>query len=219
MANLANFSPFEALAERLLPFAIPNGLDGAHDIAQITRVWTNVRAISKVDGGDLELLIAATLLHDCVSIEKDSPDRTKASSLAAKAARIPLRGLNWDNAKIDQACHAIEAHSFSANIAPTTLEARILQDADRLDAIGLIGVARCFYVAGRMASALYDPNDPRAENRALDDRSFAIDHFETKLLTLADSFQTSEGQRLAKARHEELLAFHNAFLTQVGAYL
>jgi uncharacterized protein len=217
MANTVSFAPFEQLAETLLPYAAPNGSDGAHDIAHITRVWTNVRAISEVEGGDLEILLAATLLHDCVSVEKDDPDRAKASSLAATAARKPLGRLNWRHDKIDQTCHAIEAHSFSANITPETLEARILQDADRLDAIGLIGIARCFYVAGRMGSGLYDPNDPRGENRALDDRSFAIDHFETKLLTLADGFTTAQGQQMAKARHAELLAFRDAFLTQIGA--
>ncbi len=211
------FTPHETLAAVLLPHAIPNGSDGAHDIAHITRVWRNAHAISQVEGGDVQVLVAATLLHDCVSVEKDSADRAKASSLAAQAARAHVTALGWDSANITAVCHAVEAHSFSANIAPQTLEARILQDADRLDAIGLIGIARCFYVAGRMGSALYDPNDPNAQNRALNDRSFAIDHFETKLLTLADGFQTAEGQRLAKARHAELRTFRDAFLTQVGA--
>ncbi len=78
----------------------------------------------------------------------------------------------------------IEAHSFSANIETRTLEAKILQDADRLDAIGVIGAARCFYIAGRMGSALYDSNDPMAENRPLDDKNYALDHFRTKLFNL-----------------------------------
>lgn len=212
----ALFSPFDDLAMALLPFAIPDASDGAHDIAHITRVWSNACAISKVEGGDLEILAAATLLHDCISVEKDSPHRAKASSLAAKAASAHLQTLGWSQDRIARVYHAIETHSFSANIAPETLEARILQDADRLDAIGLIGAARCFYVAGRMGSALYDPGDPRAKNRALDDRAFAIDHFETKLLKLADDFQTPEGQRLASARHTELLGFRDTFLAQIA---
>lgn len=210
------FSPFEALAEALLPFAIPNDTDGAHDIAHITRVWSNAREIAGVEGGDLEILAAATLLHDCVSVEKDSPERANASKLAARAAEAHLNRLGWSAEKIVRSCHAIEAHSFSANITPETVEARILQDADRLDAIGLIGVARCFYVAGRMGSALYDPDDPRAQRRVLDDSAYAMDHFETKLLKLAEGFQTQEGQRLATARHAELVTFRAAFLAQVS---
>lgn len=213
----ALFAPYDGLAAALLPYALPNACDGAHDIAHITRVWANARAIAKSEGGDLEILAAATLLHDCVSVEKDSPERAKASSLAAKAASTHLEKLGWRPQQIARTCHAIRAHSFSANITPETLEARILQDADRLDAIGLIGVARCFYVAGRMGSALYDPDDPRAASRTLNDRAFAIDHFETKLLDLADGFQTPEGQRLATARHGELLNFRDAFLRQIGA--
>ena len=215
--SAALFAPFTDLAQALLTVAVPSASDGAHDIAHITRVWGNVRTISAVEGGDLEILAAACLLHDCVSVEKDSPDRGKASSLAAEAARGHLETLGWSGEKIARTCHAIEAHSFSAGIQPTTLEAKILQDADRLDAIGLIGVARCFYVAGRMGSSLYDPGDPKAQNRDLDDRRFAIDHFETKLLTLADGFQTAEGQRLAKMRHNELVQFQDSFLTQIGA--
>ncbi|MGB7317557.1 MAG: HD domain-containing protein [Planktotalea sp.] len=214
--NAAHFAPYEALAGKLIGYAIPNSYDGAHDIAHITRVWANARAIAQVEGGDMEILLAATLLHDCISVEKDSPDRARASSLAAQKARDYLAPLAWDVAKVDAVCHAIEAHSFSANIQPMTLEARILQDADRLDAIGLIGVARCFYVAGRMGSALYDPGDPRAARRRLDDRAFALDHFETKLLTLSAGFQTREGQRIAAQRHDQLLGFRDAFLDQIA---
>lgn len=210
------FAPHQNLAAKLLPNAVPNGEDGAHDIAHITRVWSNVRSISDVEGGDQEVLVAATMLHDCISVEKDSPHRSKASSLAAKAAKSHLAQLGWSTEKIAATCHAIEAHSFSAAIPPQSREAKILQDGDRLDAIGLIGVARCFYVAGRMGSALYDPEDPHAKNRALDDRKYAIDHFETKLLTLASGFQTPEGQRLAHTRHAELLQFRDAFLQQIG---
>lgn len=213
----ALFAPYETLASQLLPYAVPNSADGAHDIAHITRVWSNACAISAVESADQESLLAATLLHDCVSVEKNSPDRTKASTLAAQAARGYLKKLDWTEHKISKTCHAIQAHSFSANITPETQEARILQDADRLDAIGLIGIARCFYVAGRMGSALYDPTDPHANNRPLNDNAYALDHFETKLLTLADGFQTKEGQRLAQMRHTELLTFRAAFFTKIGA--
>ncbi|MCP5995663.1 HD domain-containing protein, partial [Klebsiella pneumoniae] len=75
--------------------------------------------------------------------------------------------------------HAIEAHSFSAGIAPQSLEAKIVQDADRLEALGAIGLARVFAVSGALGTALFDADDPFAGARALDDKAFALDHFQT----------------------------------------
>lgn len=211
-----SFAPFDALAYRLLPQLGDSG-DGSHDVGHLARVWANVRRISAQEGGDAELLAAAVLLHDCVAVEKSSPLRAQASRLAAARAREVLAGEGWAAGRIDAVAHAIAAHSFSAGIAPDTLEARILQDADRLEAIGAIGVARCFYTAGRMGSALYDSDDPRAACRALDDRAFAIDHFRTKLLKLEGGFQTAAGARLARERTQLVADFLAAFESEVGA--
>ena len=142
------------------------------------------------------MLFAATLLHDCVAVEKQSPLRAQASRLAAEKATQILTALAWPDAKIQAVAHAVEAHSFSAGITPTTIEAKSLREADRLDAIGVLGVARCVYTAGRMGSAMYDPANPHAANRALDDKRFAIDHFHTKLLMLSSGFQATTGTRL-----------------------
>jgi uncharacterized protein len=109
----------------------------------------------------------------------------------------------------------VAAHSFSAGIEPLTLEAKTLQDADRLDAIGMLGVARCFYVAGRMGSALYDPVDPHALERPLDDRRYALDHFRAKLLKLASGFRTATGARLARLRHDRLQRFLDEFADEI----
>ena len=209
------FSPFESLAARLLP-QVDEGGDGSHDVTHLARVWANARRIAAQEGGEAELLAAAVLLHDCVAVEKSSPLRAQASRLAAERARAILAGLGWDASRIAAVAHAIEAHSFSAGIAPQTLEARILQDADRLEAIGAIGIARCFYTAGRMGAALYAAHDPRADHRTLDDRSFAIDHFRTKLLTLQDGFQTATGARLARERTQFVADFLAAFEAEIG---
>lgn len=211
---LPAFAPYDLLASDLLS-TVPHMSDGSHDLAHLQRVWKNVVSIQREEGGDLELLAAATLLHDAVHVEKDSPLRSQASRLAAEHARGVLGARGWLAARIDDVAHAIEAHSFSAGITPETVEARILQDADRLDAIGLIGVARCFYTAGRLGSALYDPHDPTAAHRAKDDARFALDHFEAKLLTLASGFRTPAGSRLAAARHEKLREFQRGFLEEI----
>lgn len=212
--NPSAYVPHEVLAAALLPQAFDR-MDGAHDHAHLARVWANVRRIMAAHGGDEEILLAATLLHDGIAVPKDSPLRPQASRLAAEKARGILRDLDWPADRIDAVAHAIEAHSFSARIEPRTLEARILQDADRLDTMGFVGVARCFLVSGHMGRALYDPEDPLAERRELDDVVFTLDHFPAKLLHLAAGFQTGEGARLATERHDRLLAFYSGFLEEI----
>lgn len=214
--NTEIFMPVESLAAALLPHALEPGDDGAHDLAHLQRVWHNARTLQAEEGGDLEVLLAAVLLHDCVSVEKNSPLRSQASRLAAEKAANVLADLDWPESKIAAVTHAIEAHSFSANITPLTLEAKLVQDADRLDSLGMLGVARTFYVAGRMGSALYDPLDPEAKERDYDDTRFCLDHFQTKLLHLADGFQTAAGQRLAQIRHQRLKGFMEQFKEEIG---
>ncbi|UWF47743.1 HD domain-containing protein [Pseudomonas sp. N3-W] len=210
------FAPLQSLADTLLPHALEPSEDGAHDLSHLQRVWHNVCLLQAEEGGDLEVLLAAVLLHDCVAVEKNSPLRSQASRLAAQKASTVLNTLAWSDSKIAAIAHAIEAHSFSANITPTSLEAKIMQDADRLDSLGMLGVARTFYVAGRMGSALYDPHDPQARERDYDDTRFCLDHFQTKLLHLADGFQTRTGQRLARVRHERLKGFMEQFKEEIG---
>ena len=216
MAVIAqSFAPYEALAADLLPYAADT-TDGSHDLAHILRVFRNAMRIHREEGGDGDVLAAAVLLHDCVAVEKNSPLRAQASRLAAEKASAILRHLAWPEVKVVAVAHAILAHSFSANIPPETLEAKILQDADRLDAIGMVGAARCFYVAGRLNSELYDPADPRAERRAVDDRRYSIDHFPAKLFKLADGFQTVTGAKLARMRHARLVEFYDLFLEEIS---
>jgi len=211
---LQPFSPFQALAQELLPLTL-EGDDGSHDVAHLHRVWKNCRQISQDEGGDQQILCAAVLLHDCVAVEKNSPQRHLASRMAAEKASIALATLGWSDENINKTAHAIEAHSFSAAIPPQTLEAKILQDADRLDAIGMIGVARCFYIGGRMRSALYDAADPLAQQRQYDDKRFTLDHFETKLFKLQEGFQTAAGRKMAALRTERMRRFLSELLEEV----
>ncbi|ERK16669.1 metal-dependent phosphohydrolase [Serratia fonticola AU-P3(3)] len=211
---LQPFTPFQALAQELLPLTL-EGDDGSHDVAHLHRVWKNSRQISQDEGGDQQILCAAVLLHDCVAVEKNSPQRHLASRMAAEKASIALASLGWSVDSINKTAHAIEAHSFSAAIPPQTLEAKILQDADRLDAIGMIGVARCFYIGGRMRSALYDAADPLAQQRQYDDKRFTLDHFETKLFKLQEGFQTDAGRRMAALRTERMRRFLSELLEEV----
>ncbi len=208
------FHPFDQLAAKLLDNLMDDE-DGAHDLSHIVRVWRNAKGIHREEGGDLEVLAAAVLLHDCVQVAKDSPLRSKASLLAANEARVRLAALGWEPLRIDTVASAIESHSFTAGVPPTSIEGCILQDADRLDAIGFGGIARCFYTAGRLGSRLYDLADPEGNTRALDDGRNALDHFPKKLLTLEGSFKTRTGQELAKERHRRVLEFYRGMLAEV----
>ena len=209
------FAPYQELAGSLLPLNDASG-DGAHDLDHLVRVWRNAVTIHAEEGGNLELVAAGVLLHDCVYVPKGSPLRATASKLAGEKARQALEILGWEPKCTDVVVAAIESHSFSARIVPSSLEGRILQDADRLDAIGLLGVARCFYTAGRMGSKLYDSTDPRGKARPLNDGRFALDHLPRKLLRLTEGFQTITGMRVAQQRHDALEAFYHGFLVEIG---
>ena len=200
----------EVWQERLEAFwaKAPDG-DGAHDVHHLRRVWRSARRIARTEPGtDLTVLLAAAYLHDLVNPPKDSPLRSQASRLSAERAQGLLEELGLAPDRARAAAHAIEAHSFSAALAPRTLEARILQDADRLEALGAIGLARCFYTGGKMKSSLWHAGDPMGRSgRDLDDRSFSIDHFPLKLLRLQHGMQTAEGRRLARRRTRVLELF------------
>ncbi len=209
-----NYIPYLHLVNSLLPHAFDRR-DGAHDEAHLLRVWRNVENIVKREGGDTEILVAATLLHDCIWIDKGSPKRGMASRLAAAKAGDVLSSLRWQEDRIGQVCHAIEAHSYSAGIPPITLEAKILQDADRLDAMGFIGVARCFYLAGMRGASIYDAADPTAERRAFDDNAYALDHFRTKLLNLGENLCTRTGRKMAGERLANLRVYYLGLLEEI----
>jgi uncharacterized protein len=214
--NANRFAPYDQLARQLLPMNQAHG-DAAHDISHLERVWRNAKSIQTEEGGELELLAASVLLHDCVQVPKNSPMRGSASRLSAQQARVVLETLQWERPRIEVVAGGIESHSYSAGIKPTSLEGRILQDADRLDAIGLTGIARCFYTAGRIGSRLYDSSDPRGDARPLDDRTFALDHFPKKLLNLAEGFHTQAGQRLARNRKRNLQDFYDGMIAEIGS--
>lgn len=176
------------------------GGDAAHDLAHVERVVGNARSLAATEGARLEIVLPAAWLHDCVTVPKDSPQRAAASRLAAAQAVDWLCEWGWAAALRPEIAHAIEAHSFSAGIAPRTIEARVVQDADRLDALGAVGLARCLMLGGAMGRPLYAADDPWCEQRAPDDRTACVDHFYTKLLKLEGTMQTAAGRHEAQRR-------------------
>ncbi|WP_085488892.1 HD domain-containing protein [Paraburkholderia susongensis] len=217
-----SFAPHEQLVESLLQTRAFDhfGTDGSHDIGHIVRVWNLVSRIAEHEPVvDKELLAAATLLHDCVNIEKNDPRRSQASVLSAELASELLLQIGWTPMRIAATAHAIQSHSFSAGIEPQTLEAFILRDADRLDALGAIGIARTFYVAGRLGRSLYCAKDPLARDRELNDNVFALDHFRTKLLMLGDGLRTQTARQIAAERLELMRRFVSDFTSEASPSL
>jgi uncharacterized protein len=193
--------------------------DAAHDLGHLERVWRNAREIAAGEGqrADELTLLAASFFHDVVTIAKDHPDRSRASVLSAEKFAELQRSVFTDfpETLVAGVQHAIAAHSFSANIPATTIEAKILQDADRIEALGALGIARLFYTAGKMNSQLFHPTDPKGTKRKLDDRNYALDHIELKLLRLPETMQTATGKKLADERARQISIFRTSLLAEI----
>jgi uncharacterized protein len=186
----------------------------SHGLDHLLRVafWTCRLAGSDVP---LRVVIAAALCHDLVDVPKDSPNRPTASQESARKACAVLPRLGFAAHEVLEIAHAIRDHSYSHGTVPSTALGRCLQDADRLDALGAIGIMRNVGTALCLGATFFDANDPWAERRVLDETSFAIDHYFTKLLRLPSTMCTESGRREARRR----LKLMNRFLDELAAEL
>ncbi len=159
--------------------------EGTHGFSHVERVFNLCMHIGREEGADLEVLALAALLHD-VARPLESAGKVKDHALeGARIARQYLRSLGYAGDKIEAVAHAIEAHRFSRGPEPETLEAKILSDADKLDAIGAIGVARVFMYSGEHGR----------------DIEASLRHFEEKILKLKDLMYTETAKKMAGERH------------------
>lgn len=192
--------------------------DAAHDTSHLQRVWGNAQQLLQhYPQADALVVLAACYLHDVVNLPKSHPDRAQASRMAARRASALLLAQGFPAEKLESVAHAIAAHSFSARITPTTLEAQIVQDADRLDALGPVGLARMFHIGGQLGRTLAHATDPLATERALDDQQFTLDHIAAKLLQLPPTMQTAAGRQEAAQRAQWIADFREAFVRQWNA--
>lgn len=188
------------LSEKIKEIATQD--DPAHDYLHFSRVVQTAKKLCLEEKAKLEVVIPAAWLHDFVIVPKNDPRRKIASKLSADEAIKFLKSLSYPEEYFEDIAHAIEAHSFSANIETKTLEARIVQDADRLDGLGAIGLARCFVTAGLLKSTLYHQEDPFCEGREPDDHKYTIDHFYVKLFKTVDTLKTEAGKKEGLRRAE-----------------
>jgi uncharacterized protein len=173
-----------------------------HDYHHTLRVWALARTIGEAEGADMAVVELAALLHD-VDDHKLSPETAENKDRAVTF----LRSQTVPESDIRKIVRIIDQISFSRNtLPPDTLEGKCVQDADRLDAMGAIGIARTFAFGGSHGRAMHDPDGS--------DRSSSIAHFYDKLLLLKDRMNTETGHRLAQHRHAYLEYFLAEFLSE-----
>jgi uncharacterized protein len=185
--------------------------DPAHDFDHIMRVYKNAKKLCKKEKANQKLVLSAALLHDVDSYSKSDKRSKFSSQKSAEEAKKFLKKLNFTVEEIQIVSDAIRDHSFSRGKTPQTPEGKILQDADRLDAIGAIGIARVFAVGGAENRSFYNKDDPFCKTRTPDDDTWTLDHFYKKLLKLESLMNTKSAKIEAKKRTN----FLNSFLSEL----
>jgi uncharacterized protein len=185
--------------------------DPAHDFNHVMRVYKNAQKLCKKEKVNQKLVLSAALLHDIVSFPKSDKRSKMSSQKSADEAKKILKKLDFTSDEIQIVSDAIRDHSFSRGKIPKTLEGKILQDADRLDALGAIGIARVFVVGGSEKRPLYNYEDPFCKTRIPDDKIWTLDHFYKKLLKLESLMNTKSAKIEAKKRTKVL----NYFLSEL----
>ena len=190
--------------EKARPFY--DGTDSAHDFDHVLRVLTLAEKIARAERADLRIVWAAALLHDVARAETAGTGRCHAQAGADRAREI-LRGYPLE--RVEAVAHAIAAHRFRQGLAPETLEAKVLFDADKLDAIGAVGVARAYVVGGQRNSRLWaDVSLDYTEGDLPSPRDHTPAHeFVFKLSKLKDRLYTETGKAIAQERHVYMVTF------------
>lgn len=202
-----------ALFARLAEIAAARleGAEPAHDFFHVERVVKNALVIAEREGANIAIAALSALLHEIFTLPKSHPDSASAGDLAAEHARTVLVAEGVDASLIDPICGAIRDHAFSKGVVPEALESRVLQDADRLDALGAIGLARMWATCADMKRPFYSPEDPFCDAREPNDKEWGLDHVFKKLLVVPARLHLATSRRIA----EERTAFLHAFLRQL----
>lgn len=188
-----------------------------HDWWHIERVRKNAVRIAEEQHADVFVVELAALLHDIADWKFHDGD----DSAGPREARLWLEKLKVETEVIDRVCTVVKEVSFKGagvQTLPSTLEGKIVQDADRLDALGAIGIARAFAYGGFKGNEIYNPEIPPILHQSFEEykhgRSTTINHFHEKLLLLKDRMNTAAGKRLAEERHRFLQTYLERFLAE-----
>ena len=201
-----------------------SGEDAAHDFEHVLRVLKLAERIGQAEGADMEILRAAVLLHDVARVAEDQGGPCHAEAGAQRARQI-LSG--HPQHKVDAVAKAIASHRFRTAVMPEALEARVLYDADKLDAIGAIGVARAYAIAGRCGQRLWAPVAQSYAKRGMehargdvaDPDHTPVHEFVFKLSRLKDALHTATAREIAAQRHEYMASFFERLANEVNGCL
>ena len=205
----------------LISASLPPG-ELAHDREHVLRVYAWAMRLAPEAGADVELAGATALVHDLVFVPKDSRDRAQGGERSAAAAPAVLAAAGYAQGDIAEIAEAVRTSSWSRGLSPTNALGVVLQDADRLDALGAIGILRTaacgqFMSTGALPGRFYDPQDPFAHRgRPLDDRRQVLDHLPAKLLKLLSGMHLPSARAAAERRHAFLLQFLNELASELG---
>lgn len=194
------------------------GNDPSHDFEHAKRVLNNTERIVEIEGGDMDILIPAALFHDVVIYPKNHPKSNSAPKESAELIREILKNIEeYPKEKIELVARVIEECSFDKNSVTEDLETKIMRDADRLEATGIISIMRTFASTGQMNRPFYDPNDPFAEKREPDSKKYGLDLFFTRLLVAKDRMYTKTAKEIAKERTIFLHTFINELKKELNS--
>lgn len=187
-------------------------VDASHDFEHALRVLSNAENIAGEEGGDLEIIVPAALFHDVVVYPKDHPDRLRSQEESADVTEKILDSIEgFPKGKITEVKTCILECSFSKGIVPETIESKIIQDADGLEATGAISIMRTYSSTGQMRRPFYHSEDPFAQKRNPDAPSFALDLFFERLLKVTDRMHTKTAREISKRRTNFLNEFLEEF--------
>jgi len=192
-----------------------NGTRGSHDWEHTLRVYRLCEHIGRVESVDMDVLLIAAYLHD---IGRSFQDASKGvvchAQKGAQMAEPVVDKLPLSEIQKENVIHCIRSHRFRDNHSPETKEAKVLFDADKLDAIGAVGVARAFLFAGEVGARLHNPkmNIENTKPYSINDSGYR--EYKVKLCKIRDRILTKEGRKLADERHAFMEEFFNRFLKE-----
>jgi len=184
-----------------------------HDRYHVERVYNLAVHLAQKENADLDIIKAAALLHDIARSMEDEGSIDDHANQGARMAKKILAETNFPKSKIDEVAYCIETHRFRKGVVPKTIEARILQDADRLDIIGAIGIARVFARSGWSNTPIHDPSIPPKPQ--YDGKSEStVNHIREKLLKIKDTMHTKTARKIAEERHTYIEQFLERLLKE-----
>lgn len=209
---------FEQIKKRTKSYF--QGAKGSHDWSHVERVYNLCMRIGKKENADLEILKLSAILHDIGRKYQDETNgKIDHSVKGVELAQAILKQYNLEEDKIRKILHCIETNRFRGNKKPKSKEAKVLFDADKLDAIGAVGIGRAILFSGEIGAKLHNKNVDIKKTKEYSKEDTAYREFLVKLSKIKNRIFTKEGKKIAKERHEFMVKFFNRLNKEVDGKL